>query len=239
MATAVTAPNRSATVLTRSTFTLTDKLRIQRQRIHDREYVKFATLTTIVIERQLPTKGISQSKPRWQNPQQERMHRESAQMTGTANFDAPFSDWQATNWALLTLEWLSHKNGSLLAISRDKNDLLLPRGLAALPKIPDPLWTPAKGGTTAPRVEQKLEDRACGRIYERHTGKFFLIFQPLTELCVMVGSADPKKGGFGRIRCVTDPATRLHASLLVNPDPMDRYGNLEAYFASGAFEAGQ
>jgi hypothetical protein len=54
----------------------------------------------------------------------------------------------------------------------------------------------------------------------------------------MIGSQDIKKGGFGKIKCVTDPATRLHPSLLVNPDPMDREGNFEAYFSSGSFQAG-
>ena len=227
----------SAAVIIRETFTLTDKLKIQQQRIRDREYVNFAILTTIVIERQLPTKGISQSKPRWQNAEQEKLYNESARMTGTANFDAPFSQWQMDSWVLLTLDWLTHKKAQPIAISKDKNDLLLPRGLAPLPRIPDPLWLPKKAGDIAPRVEQKLEDRACGRIRNRE-GKWFLVFQPLTELCVTIGSADPKKSPWGRIKCVTDPATHLHASLLVNPDPMDRFGNLEAYFASGSFQAG-
>jgi hypothetical protein len=213
----------------RDAFTLTDKLKIQQQRIRDREYQNFAVLTAIVIERQLSTAGISQSKPRWANAEQAKIHARDK------NFDAPFSEWQATNWVNLTLDWLSHKNGPKIAISRDKNDMLLPRGLSPLPKIPDPLWTPKKAGEVAPRIEQKLEARACGRIRDRISGKWFLIVQPLTELCVMVGG---QKGGFGRVRCVTDPATKLHASLLVNPDPMDREGNLEAYFASGAFQAG-
>lgn len=229
-ATAIATPNRSAHIITSAPFTLTDKLRIQQERIRNREYVNFAILTTIVMERQLPTAGISQSKPRWSNPEQARIHARDG------NFDAPFSEWQAVNWVNLTLDWLSHKNGPKIAISRDKNDLLLPSGLAPLPKIPDPLWVPKKPGDIAPRVEQKLESRACGRIRDRISGKWFLVFQPLTELMVMCGGG--KDSGFGRIRCVSDPATRLHASLLVNPEPMDREGHLEAYFASGAFQAG-
>lgn len=223
------------TVITRgNSFTLTSKLRIQQERIRNREYQIFAILTTIVLERQLSTKGMSQSRPRWQSLEQEKIFG-AGQQSGAM---APFSEWQAVNWVNLTLEWLSHRNGPKIAISRDKNDLLLPRGLAPLPTIPDPLWTPRAAGEVAPRIEQKLESRACGRIRDRVSGKWFLVFQPLTELCVMVGSQDIKKGGFGKIECITDPATKLHASLLVNPDPMDREGNLEAYFASGAFQAG-
>ncbi len=217
-------------IIIKDTFTLTDKLKIQQERIRNREYITFAVLTAMVIERQLSTAGISQSRPRWSNPEQAKIHARDK------NFDPPFSEWQATTWVNLTLDWLSHKKGPKLAISRDKNDLLLPHGLAPLPQIPDPLWTPKKAGDVAPRIEQKLESRACGRIRDRISGKWFLVFQPLTELMVMCGHGE--KSGFGRIRCVTDPATHLHASLLVNPDPVDRSGNLEAYFASGAFQAG-
>ncbi len=217
-------------IITRNTFTLTDKLKIQQQRIRDKQYVRVGPLTTIVIERQLPTAGISQSKPRWQNREQEKIFNRDK------NFAAPFSQWQMENWVLLTLDWLTHTKAPQLAVSADRNDLLLPMGLTPLPSIPDPLWTPKKGGDIAPRVEQKLESRACGRIQDRISGKWFLVFQPLTELMVLCGKG--KDSGFGRIRCVTDPATRLHPSLLINPDPMDRFGNLEAYFASGAFQAG-
>jgi hypothetical protein len=233
-ATATATPNQAPTLIIPNAFTLTDKLRIQRERIRDRQYTSFAIMTAVVMERQLPTKGISQSRPRWLNAEQEKIFtrdKDNGAMT-------PFSEWQTVTWVQLTLDWLSHRNGPRIAISRDKNDMLLPAGLPPLPKIPDPLWMPKQKGDIAPRVEQDLGSRACGRIYERHTGKMFLIFQPLTELSVMIGSADPKKGGFGRIKCITDPATRLKPSLLVNPDPMDREGNLEAYFASGAFQAG-
>jgi hypothetical protein len=231
MATATLTPNRSATVIVPNTFTLTDKLRIQQERIRKGEYRSFAVLTTIVMERQLSTTGLSQSRPRWGNAEQARMH-----SRGEIRQPAPFSEKQATLWCDLTLDWLSHRNGPKLAISPDKNDLLLPNGLNPLPRIPDPLWIPRKPGDVAPRIEQKLESRACGRIRDRISGKWFLVFQPLTELCVMCGGG--KDSGFGRIRCITDPASKLHASLLVNPDPMDRDGHLEAYFASGAFQAG-
>jgi hypothetical protein len=217
-------------IITRNTFTLTDKLKFQQRCIRERQYTRIGPLTTIVLERQLPTAGISQSKPRWQNAEQEKVFNRDK------NFSPPFSEWQAANWVLLTLDWLTHTKAPRLAVSADRNDLLLPMGLTPLPSIPDPLWTPKKAGDIAPRVEQKLESRACGRIRDRISGKWFLVFQPLTELMVLCGKG--QDSGFGRIKCVTDPATRLHPSLLINPDPMDRFGNLEAYFASGAFQAG-
>jgi hypothetical protein len=225
MATATTAPM----VIVPQMFRLADKLKIQQERIRNREYRVFSILNTIVMERQLSTRGLSQAKPRWASPEQAKIFG-AGKASGA---DAPFSEWQANAWVNLTLDWLN-KNGPKLAISADKNDLLLPQGLAPLPKIPDPCWVPKRAGDIAPRIEQDLGTRASGRIYDR-TGKMFLLFHPLTELCVLVGG---EKGGFGRIKCITDPATKLHASLLVNPDPIDSKGNLEAYFSSGAFQAG-
>lgn len=217
----------SAAIITQPTFTLADRMEIQRKRVRNLEYVNIGKLTTIVQERQISTSGISQSKPRWSNPEQARIHARDK------NFDAPFSEWQAKTWVNLTLEWLHHAKGPLLAISKDRNDLLLPFGLTPLPNIPDPLWIPKQAGDVAPRVPQKLEDRACGRIRERN-GRWWLLFQPLTELCVCIGGA---KGGFGRIRCVTDPADHTHSALLVDPEP-DNSGRMEAHFVGGSFQAG-
>lgn len=217
----------SAAIITAPTFTLADRLAIQRKRIQDRDYVKIGKLTTVVMERQMPTAGISQSKPRWSNPEQAKIHARDK------NFDAPFSSWQANAWVNLTLEWLHHKNGPLLAISKDRNDLLLPFGMNPLPNIPDPLWIPKQAGAVAPRVPQKLESRACGQIRERN-GRLWLIFQPLTELCVVIGGA---KGGFGRISCVTDPTDHTHSAFLVDPEP-DKEGRMEAHFVGGSFQAG-
>lgn len=215
----------SAAVITRPTFTLCDRLQIQRDRVRDRQYRKIGMLTTIVIERQLSTKGMSQSKPRFSSP--------NGAKYCPAGME-PFSAWQAAAWVNLTLEWLHHRNGSLLAISADKNDLLLPMGLAALPPIPDPLWIPKKAGDVAPRIKQKIEDRACGRIKETN-GRMWLVIQPLTELCLAIGAG--KDSGFGRIRCVTDPADHTHSALLVDPE-QDRDGRMEAHFVGGSFQAG-
>jgi hypothetical protein len=233
MSATATAPNKSATIITTSGITLTDRIRIQQQRIRDREYTRIGRLTTVVMERQLPTAGISQSSPRWANAEQRKQFEQAP--ANAKPFHAPFSEWQSVNWVNLTLDWLGHKTAPILAISMDRNDLLLPLGLTPLPKIPDPLWIPRKADDIAPRVEQKLESRACGTIKDRISGKTYAIFQPLTELQVMCGGG--KDSGFGRIKCATDPADHTHAALLVNIEP-ESDGSLEAYFVGGAFHAG-
>jgi hypothetical protein len=203
-------------------------MKLQLERIRNQQYRKIGKLTTIVTERQMSTAGISQAKPRWANPEQAKI------FARDKNFDPPMSEWALKTWVGMTLDYLHPSNAPVLAISDDRNDLLLPYGLNPLPKIPDPLWMPKRAGEAAPRIEQKLEDRACGQIKQRD-GRMWLIFQPLTELCVCIGGA---KGGFGRIVCKTDPADHTHSALLVDPEPMDREGHLQAHFIGGSFQAG-
>ena len=213
-------------IITKPTFTLTDRIRIQQQRIQDRDYTRIGKLTAVVWEGQRSTAGSSQANP----------------------LPGMFSKWQRKTWASLTLDWLTHRNAPILAISRDRNDLLLPFRLPALPDIPDPRWAGHKVAPAAnskedhvPRIPQLLAgcpvvgDRASGRITDRISGKTFLIFRPLTELQVMCGKG--QDSGFGRILCCTDPADRTLAALLINAEP-DRDGSMEAYFVGGSFHAG-
>jgi hypothetical protein len=100
----------------------------------------------------------------------------------------PFSEWQMKAWASMTLEYLHPSKAPELAISDDRHDLLLPFGLKPLPDIPDPMFVPRAIGEIAPRVKQKLEDRACGQIKARN-GRMWLVFQPISELCVCIGGA--------------------------------------------------
>jgi hypothetical protein len=210
----------SAAIITESTFTLADRIKIQQQYIRERKYTRIGRLTTIVMERQLPTRGMSQSRPRYSDPRAAKMDLNDSLK--------PFSEWQMKTWASMTLDWLTHKNAPMLAVSLDRNDLLLPAGLTPLPKIPDPLWIPKRAGDVAPRVEQTLESRAYGQIKTKD-GHRWLVFQPITELCLFLGQGN---GGFGRIRGVTSPYDHTHLSLLVDPETM------QGYFASGSFEAG-
>lgn len=208
MATAATMPH----IITKPTFILADRLALQQKRGNAGEYRRIGRLTTVVLERQLSTKGMSQhTKP----------------IAGLADSMQPFSRWQANAWAQMTLDWLSYKNAPMLAISHDRNDLLLPFALPPLPDIPDPLGISKDSGPVK-RIPQDLESRAYGWLKAR-TGQRFLVFQPITELCVFVGEAG---GGFGRIRCVTDPADGTHCALLIDPDSQ------RGYFVGGSFQAG-
>jgi hypothetical protein len=223
----MSAAAASAAVIVKQSFTLTDRIRVQQQRIQNREYANIGRLTCIVWEGQRSSVGMSQDRG--------------------PGLDA-FGKWQRKAWCATTLDYLTHKNAPVLAISRDRNDLLLPFGLPRLPDIPDPRWmghkvAPAADCTkdTVPRIPQPFAgcpvvgDRACGTIRDRISGKSFLIFQPLTELQVMCGGG--KESGFGRIRCATDPADRTHSALLVQTEPRSD-GSYEAYFVGGSFHAG-
>jgi len=214
-------------VIVRGGVTLTDRIKIQQQRIRDREYMQIGRLTCVVWEGQRSTAGMSQDRG--------------------PGLDA-FSKWQRKTWCSMTLDWLNQKNAPIIAISRDRNDLLLPFKMTRLPDIPDPRWcgfTVAPAADCAkpevPRIPQLLAgcpvvgDRACGRIKDRISGKTYLIFQPLSELQILCGKG--KDSGFGRIRCMTCPADHTHSALLVNPEP-DNEGMLEAYFVGGSFHAG-
>jgi hypothetical protein len=230
MGTATPAPNRSASIITSSPFTLTDRLRIQQQHIRQCAYTKIGKLTCVVWEGQKDTRGLSQENDLGRG-----------MMAG-------FGQFKRKLWSGCTLDWLNHVNAPILAVSKDRNDLLLPFKLNALPDIPDPRW---KGFSVAPAHDCKnpdipripqlfagcpvVGDRACGTIKDRITGKTYLIFQPLLELQVMCGGG--KESGFGRIRWMTDPATHLHGALLVEIHP-DSEGKYEAYFVGGSFIAG-
>jgi len=232
MSTATPAVNRSASIVTSSPFTLTDRLRIQQDYIRQGNYTKIGKVTCIVWEGQKDTRGLSQDK-----------------QLGTGMM-AGFGQFKRKLWAGCTLDWLNHANAPILAVSRDRNDLLLPFKMNALPDIPDPRWKgfgvhevpgPKEKNPQIPRIAQLMAgcpvvgDRACGTIKDRISGKTYLIFQPLLELQVMCGKG--KDSGFGRIRWMTDPATHLHGALLVEIHP-DSDGKYEAYFVGGSFIAG-
>lgn len=230
MGTATHAPNQSAHIITGSPISLTDRLRIQQECIRQGNYTKIGKLTSVVWEGQKSSAGMSQENDIGRG------------------IMAGFGKWKRTAWASCTLDWLNHINAPILAVSRDRNDLLLPFKMNALPPIPDPRWN---GFATAPapdckkpeipRIAQSfvgcpvVGDRACGTIKDRVSGKTYAIFQPLTEMQVMCGAG--KVSGFGRIRWITCPATRLHGALLVMIEP-DSDGKYEAYFVGGSFIAG-
>jgi len=149
----------------------------------------------------------------------------------------PFSEAQTILWYSLCLDWLGHKKAPIIAISRDRQDLLLPQGLTPLPDLPDPRWVPAHAGEIAPRIPQLLTgckvvgDRVTDKITGRD-GRVYGVLHPIVELCVMLGGA---QGGFGRIRGAVDPSDGTHLALLIeDSDPRA----MAAYFVGGRFQLG-
>lgn len=218
---------------------LAGRLRIQQETVRDRQHVIIGRLTGIVFEAQRSTKGLSQSRARYAN---------SYQAKHVSDAMKPFSQRQAELWSSITLDWLTHKNAPIIAVSRDQHDLLLPRGLPALPDIPDPRWEPAhaqqacpnsKGGCSgciAPRIPQLLTgcpvvgDRVRDKITSRD-GRVYGVLHPITELAILLGGGN---GSFARIRGGVD-SDGTHLSLLIDDsDPTDMKG----FFVGGRFTFG-
>jgi hypothetical protein len=230
----------AAAVVTKPTFTLADRLKIQQESVRDESYLLIGRLTSVVFEAQRNISGLSQSRKRWHN---------SEQYKTTTDAMAPFSEKQALLWASITLDYLTHKNAPLIAISRDRRDLLLPHGLAPLPPIPDPRWVPSHAlqacpnhkdgcsGCLAPRIPQRLTgcpvvgDRVSDKITARD-GRVYGILHPVRTLCIMLLG---KYGTFASISGRVDPADGTHLALMIddsNPHQM------AGYFVGGRFEFG-
>lgn len=230
-------------VIIRNTFKLADRIGIQQDAIRDKKYIVVGRLTSVVFEAQRSISGLSQSRARWNNPRQARDLKDQPGMH-------PFSEKQAILWSSITLDWLTHKNAPVLAISRDQQDLLLPAGMTPLPPIPDPRWMPGhaqhmcpkstKAGCkhcVAPRIPQKLVgcpvvgDRVRDMIKARD-GHMYGVLHPIKELCVMLGGA---QGGFGTIRGSVNGIDGTHLSLLIDDSDPE---HLEGFFVGGRFALG-
>jgi hypothetical protein len=222
-------------------FTAAQRMSIQDECIKARRYTIIGRLTAVLFEGQRELRGLSQSKARYSSPGQEKVLSDAMK---------PFSESQTSLWYSVCLDWLTHKNAPVLAVSHDRKDLLLPFGLTPLPKIPDPRWVPQHAQSVcpvhtvtgcpecvAPRIPQLLTgcpvvgDRVKDKITARD-GREYGIIHPVLELAVMLGGA---QGGFGRIRGGVDPADGTHLSLLLddsNPEQMS------GWFVSGRFQFG-
>ncbi len=220
----------TAAVITKPIFTLADRLKIQQETSRNKGYIVIGRLTSVVFEAQRSTAGLSQSRARWNNP------RQAAELKDQPGLH-PFSEVQAKLWASITLDWLTHKNAPVIAVSRDQRDLLLPLGMTPLPKIPDPRWVPKTAMDTAPRIPQLLTgcpvvgDRVRDKITDR-SGRVYGVIHPILELCVMLGG---QQGGFARIKGGVDPMDGTHLSLLIDDSDPD---NLDGYFVGGRFQLG-
>jgi hypothetical protein len=209
-------------------FTAAERMKIQEQACRDKNYIIVGRMTAVLFEGQREISGHSQSRARYTAPGQEKQLSDALK---------PFSESQTKLWYSVCLDWLTHKNAPILAISRDHNDLLLPNGLPPLPPIPDPRWVPKNATDKVPRIPQLLTgcpvvgDRITDKITDR-TGRVYGVVHPVIELCVMLGGA---QGGFARIRGGVDPADGTHLALLLddsNPNEM------RGYFVGGRFQLG-
>ena len=219
-----------STLITRPTFTLADRIKVQQQTVRDKNYIVVGRLTSVVFEAQRDTSGFSQSRPRYHSAEQARQMANQPAMQ-------PFSEKQNVLWSSITLDWLTHKNSPVLAISRDRQDILLPMGMTPLPDIPDPRWTPKTAGEIAPRIPQLLTgcpvvgDRVRDKITDR-AGRVYGVIHPILELCVLLGGS---QGGFGKIKGGVDPSDGTHLALLIDDsDPRQ----LQAHFVGGRFQFG-
>lgn len=219
----------TANVVTKPTFKLADRMRIQEETIRDRRYTIIGRLTSVLFEGQRSIKGYSQARPRYANREQEK------QLAGTTM--APFSKEQLILWSSVTLDWLTHKNAPQIAISNDRQDLLLPFGLTPLPPIPDPRWVPKRADEIAPRIPQLLTgcpvvgDRVRDMLKDR-SGRMYGILHPIMQLQIMLGGI---QGGYGKISGGVNPSDGTHLALVIddaNPEHM------RGYFVGGKFQFG-
>jgi hypothetical protein len=228
----LTTTAQAPAIITRPTFTLADRIKTQLETIRERRYIIIGRLSCVHYEGQRDLKGFSQARPRYFNRAQEK------EISTNCPKMAPFSLEQLILWSSLTLDWLSHKNAPVLAISHDRQDLLFPFGLTPLPAIPDPRWMPKSANDIAPRIPQLLTgcpvvgDRVRDKITARD-GRVYGILHPIVELSVVLGAGF--QGGFGRIRGGVDRADGTHLALLLddsNPDAV------MGYFVGGKFQFG-
>ena len=224
-----------------SQFTAAQRMKMQEQLIRDRKYIVVGKMTAVLFEAQREITGFSQDKARYSAPGQEKSLTDPLK---------PFSESQTKLWYSVCLDWLTHKNAPVLAISHDRKDLLLPFGLPPLPPIPDPRWVPKHSQSVcpvhtvtgcrncvAPRIPQLITgcpvvgDRVKDKITARD-GIVYGVVHPILELAIMLGGA---QGGFGRIRGGVDPADGTHLSLLLDDSNPER---MQGYFVSGRFQFG-
>jgi hypothetical protein len=222
-------------LVTPSTFTLADRLKIQKQRIHDKDYIVLGRLSAVLFEAQRSTVGLSQSLPRYDNPNQPKLVPDAMK---------PFSEKQTELWQSTTLDWLQPSKGPILARSKDGRDWLLPQGLTALPDLPDPRWMPGhafaicpkgKAGCSKcipPRIPQKLVgcpvvgDRVRHKITERN-GHVWGILHPVILLSFVANGPDGQ-GHWAKARGNYSQADGMHPAMLIDDE-------LHAYFVGGTF----
>jgi hypothetical protein len=243
-----TAATAAPAIFSGNTFRLADRIRIQCDKIRQKDFIIFGRLTAVHWAAPRDTTGLSQSRPRYSNVGQVQAFEDAVakKILSARQADAlkPFSEKQNILWQSTTLDWLDAKRGPLIARSKDQRDWLLPQGLTALPDIPDPRFTPAHAlsvcsagaagcsGCIAPRIPQLytgcpiVGDRVEHRITARN-GYVMGILHPVLELSIVAWAPDGQ-GHFLTLRGAEDNVERTRPALLI--DDEDR-----GFFVGGIF----
>lgn len=234
-------------IITGNNFRLTDRIKIQCQKIRDKDYVVFGRLTAIHWAGQRDTTGYSESRPRYGNAAQIAIIEDAVarRILSERQADAmkPFSEKQNILWQSTTLDWLDATRGPIIARSKDHRDWILPFGLTPLPRIPDPRFVSKHSlagcpkisgceGCIAPRIAQLymgcpiVGDRVQHKITARN-GYVMGVLHPVLELSVVAWTPDGH-GHFVRLRAGEDNVDRSRPALLL--DDEDR-----GFFVGGGF----
>lgn len=234
-------------LITGNSFRLTDRIKIQCDKIRGKEYRVFGRLTAVHWAAQRDTTGLSESRPRYTDSGQAAIIEDAVarKMLSERQADAlkPFSEKQNILWQSTTLDWLDASRGPIIARSKDSRDWILPGGLTPLPPIPDPRFVPRHAmaacpkvrgceGCIAPRIPQLytgcpiVGDRVQHKITARN-GYVMGIVHPVLELSIVVWTPDGT-GHFARLRGLEDNVDRSRPALLI--DDQDR-----GFFVGGVF----
>lgn len=233
-----TATQAAPAIFSGNNFRLQDRLKIQAQKIRDKDYTKFGRVTAIHWAAQRDCSGLSQSLPRYANPQQATAFADAVRdrILTPQQADAlkPFSEVQNILWQSTTLDWLDQKRGPIIALSKDKRDWLLPEGLTELPPIPDPRFVSTHAGSVCPkgkagcrgcnppRIPQLLTgcpyvgDRVQHKITAR-SGYVMGVLHPILELSVVSWGTDGH-GHFMKLKGASDNVDRHAPALLIDDD---------------------
>lgn len=244
---ATAAQFEAPAIFASNSFRLVDRIKIQCDKIRQKDYTIFGRLTAVHWAAQRDTTGLSGSRPRYSNSGQVGIIEDAVarKVLSARQADAlkPFSEKQNILWQSTTLDWLDASRGPLIARSKDHRDWILPSGLTPLPPIPDPRFVSRHSlatcpkvsgckGCIAPRIPQRytgcpiVGDRVQHKITSRG-GYVMGIVHPVLELSIVVWTPDGQ-GHFVRLRAGEDNVDRSRPALLI--DDEDR-----GFFIGGVF----
>ena len=223
------------TVALNPSFTVADRIKFQQQAIREKNYTVIGRLLSVAFEGPRDISGLSQSRARYQNSKQAALLSDPMK---------PFSEVQARLWQSISLDFLTYKQAPVVAVSKDRKDLLLPFGLGELPALPDPRWMPDHAfaacpnskdgcnGCIAPRIPQLLTgcpvvgDRVRDKVTARD-GRVYGVIHPVNQLMLFLLHG---QGHFFKIGGLPD-TDGSHLTLMIDDE-------MNGYFVGGRFQFG-